>query len=144
MAQAKQTPNRNSKSKNRTHKSAAGNRSPANRPAAGEARAPVAPPRTRIPRPPALPRISSYAVSLLDRKSEGANLQAPPQRDWLTTSEASRLSGYSVRHIQNLCELGFFREGEEWKQRQPRPGVSRGGRILIKSSVIKKLDGLEE
>jgi hypothetical protein len=98
-----------------------------------------------------LPRISSYAVSLLNRKSENANLNSPGDapvrpapREWLTISETSRLSGYSTRHLLNLCEQGFFLEGRDWKQRQPRPGVSRGGRVYIRSSALKRLDGSEE
>ena len=107
-----------------------------------------APARKRIPRPAALPRISSYAVSLLNRKSADATQPAhevlrdrPVPQSWLTTLQVSRRSGYSIRHIQNLCDQGFFREGEDWKQRLPRPGVSRRGRIFINPAALKKLDG---
>lgn len=107
----------------------------------------AAPARKRIPRPAALPRISSYAVSLLNRKAQGAN-QNPPAaaervvpKTWLTTLQVSRQSGYSIRHIQNLCDQGFFLEGDDWKQRLPRPGVARRGRIFINPDALKKLDG---
>lgn len=99
-----------------------------------------------MPRPAALPRLSSYALSLLDRKSDSAQKSAGDLQDqvvptsWLTTRQASRRSGYSIRHIQNLCDLGFFLEGEDWKQRPPRPGVSRRGHIYINPAALKKLD----
>ncbi|HLX69148.1 MAG TPA: hypothetical protein VKV04_05920 [Verrucomicrobiae bacterium] len=105
------------------------------------------PPRKRIPRPAALPRISSYAISLLDRKSADATQPTPDDlpdqpipKSWLTTRQASRRSGYSIRHIQNLCDQGFFLEGEDWKQRPSRPGISRRGHIYINPAAIKKLD----
>lgn len=104
------------------------------------------PARKRTPRKPALPRISSYAEALLDRQSSTANpksqlTNAEPSCAWISTTDAARLSGYSIRQIQNLCEQGYFIEGEEWKQRPARHGVSRGGRIFIHPAAMKKLNG---
>jgi hypothetical protein len=152
MTKAKQTPTGNSKSKFQAQKSNSASRPSITRPAPGGP-PPGAPARKRIPRPPELPHISSYAISLLNRKAEIANPNSPgdasgagrqPSREWLTISETSRLSGYSTRHILNLCEQGFFLEGRDWKQRLPRPGVSRGGRVYIRYSALKKLDGSQE
>lgn len=61
--------------------------------------------------------------------------------EWVTTGVAAKLAGYSQRHIGELCEQGFFVKGKDWKQRPRRPGSRRGGRILIRHSALKKLDG---
>ena len=143
MRQEKQRPTGTPRAKTKEQKSQTSTRTSPNRSRAGEA----APARKRIPRPPAYPRLSSYADSLLNRKPAGANQPAPEDprdrpvpQSWLTTLQVSRRTGYSIRHIQNLCDQGFFREGEDWKQRPPRPGVSRRGRIFINPEALKKLD----
>jgi hypothetical protein len=142
MTESKHTPTRAARLKTPQHKTETTTRTARKR-----SRACDAPPaRKRIPRPAALPRISSYAVSLLNRKPATATPPTDDLRDqpipksWLTTRQASRRSGYSIRHIQTLCDQGFFREGEDWKQRPPRPGVSRRGHIYINPDAIKKLD----
>jgi hypothetical protein len=145
MRQEKQTPTGTPRAKTKEQKTKNSTRTSQNRSRACDA----APARKRIPRPPAYPRISSYADSLLNRKSAGASQPAPAPEDprarpvprsWLTTLQVSLRSGYSVRHIQSLCDNGFFREGEDWKQRPPRPGISRRGRIFINPDALKKLD----
>lgn len=143
MIQAKQTPTGAPKPKAKGQKSETITRTSPGRSRACE----TAPARKRIPRPAALPRISSYAVSLLNRKTQNANQNPPAPADravpqtWLTTRQVSRQSGYSIRHIQNLCDQGFFLEGDDWKQRAPRPGLERRGRIFINPDSLKKLDG---
>lgn len=103
--------------------------------------------KTRIPRKPVLPRISSYAETLLSRKAAASGASPDENRkteeEWITTSEAARLSGYSRRHIRNLCEQGFFAEREEWKQRRPCPGSRQGGIIRIHRDALKKLYDIE-
>jgi hypothetical protein len=142
MTKAKQTTTGTPKPKTKEQKSESTNCTSQNRSHTAEA----ATVRKRIRRPPALPRISSYAVSLLNRKSTNANQPSidatdrPVPQSWLTTQQVARRSGYSMRHIQNLCDLGFFLEGEDWKQRSSRPGVSRRGRIYINPAALKKLD----
>lgn len=149
MTNIKQPQNTSQASKSGGHKSQAG------KPNSG-VRTSIPPARKRHARKPVLPRLSSYAETLINRKSEienqkrAAELLAgrqPPNTirhapdAWLGTAEASRISGYSVRQIQNLCDSGYFLEGEEWKQRTPRPGGRQGGRIRIRASALKKLDG---
>ncbi len=85
--------------------------------------------------------ITPYAEQLLVR---AGRIQPPAnaarERDnWLTAAEASELSGYSRRQIQNLCDSGFLIEGEDWKQRQPSPGKRQGGLIRIKRTALQKL-----
>jgi len=62
-------------------------------------------------------------------------------KEWISTAEAARLTGYSRRHILTLCDQGFFIEGADWKQRPPRPGSDQGGRIRIRRSALSRLEG---
>lgn len=150
MTRIKQPQNISQPSRAGGHKSQAGKPNSA-------VRTSIPPARKRQPRKPVLPRLSPYAETLINRKAEienqkrAAELLAAAQpsnadrqasKDWLSTPEASRISGYSVRQIQNLCDNGFFLEGEEWKQYPPRPGIRRGGIIRIRASALKKLDGI--
>lgn len=97
------------------------------------------------------PRVSAYAESLLNRKAAGLAILAPVQRtpikqerwgsEWISTLEASRRTGYSQRHIQSLCEEGFFIAREEWRQRPPIPGRRQGGRLYVAVEALRKLQG---
>lgn len=81
--------------------------------------------------------ISTYAQALVNRKSKIEN----SIDEWIGTAEAVKLTGYSERTIQRLCDEGFFAPGIDWKQRPPMAGKRQGGRIFILRSALKKLEG---
>ncbi len=85
--------------------------------------------------------ITPYAERLLTQTGRGQSPSEAPQelKEWLNTAEAAKLSGYSRRQIQNLCDGGFLVEGEDWKQRKPIPGRRQGGLIRIRRSALQKL-----
>lgn len=88
------------------------------------------------------PKLTPYAQQLLSR-SHGPKPGAPSRArsgDWLTTTAAAKLTGYSRRHIYTLCERGFFVEGKEWKQRPILRGMDRAGKIRIQRAALKKLE----
>jgi len=89
------------------------------------------------------PKLTPYAEQLLARSSasQAGNLSLVPSDEWITTRVAAKVTGYSQRQIQALCEAGFLVEGKEWKQRLPSPGSRRRGRILIRPSALKKMEG---
>lgn len=87
--------------------------------------------------------LTPYAEQLLARSgaSQAGNSSLNPCGEWINTRAAAKLTGYSQRQIQSLCDAGFFVEGKEWKQRPATPGTTRPGRILIRQSALKKMEG---
>jgi hypothetical protein len=86
--------------------------------------------------------ITPYAEKLLSRLPRTQSPTSTSRQhltEWVNTAEASELSGYSRRQIQTLCDTGFLIEGEDWKQRRPRPGGKQGGLIRIRRSALQKL-----
>lgn len=88
--------------------------------------------------------LTPYALSLLKR-AEPAPQPAPEPdpADWISTTEAAKLTGYCDRNIRFLCESGFFVEGKDWKQRPPKPGISRAGNIRIRKAALEKLNAAQ-
>ena len=88
-------------------------------------------------------RLTPYAEHLLARSagSHAGNSSATAGAEWITTGAAAKLTGYSQRHIETLCDEGYFVEGKEWRQRRPTPGSDRGGRIFVKHSALRKMEG---
>jgi len=90
---------------------------------------------------------TDYAVRLIQKSearhssSQPAAQNPPPAEDWITTTEAADISGYSQRRIQALCDEGFFVAGADWKQRPAMDGKRSAGRIFIRRSALKKLEG---
>ena len=104
----------------------------------GESRSPSAALGEKMP----AATLTPYAERLLARSngSVAAATSAALSREWILTAMAAKLTGYSQRHIQALCDQGFFIEGREWKQRPPCPGRRQGGYIWIRRSALKKLE----
>ena len=92
------------------------------------------------------PKLTPYAERLLARccASHPAGSSLAPCDEWITTRVAAKLTGYSQRQIQALCDAGFFVAGREWKQRPPTPGTARPGRILVRHSALRKMQGSGE
>jgi len=86
--------------------------------------------------------LTPYALSLMARKDAAAQpaQSVPEPDDFISSEEFARLSGYSRRHIQTLCDEGFFVNGVDFKQRPPKPGSDQGGRIRIRKAALKKLE----
>ena len=88
--------------------------------------------------------LTPYAEQLLARS--GASQAGKPSLtlgddEWVPTRVAAKLTGYSQRQIQALCDMGFFVEGKEWRKRPPAPGTDRPGRLWLRHSALKKMEG---
>jgi hypothetical protein len=54
--------------------------------------------------------------------------------DEISTAEAARITGLSVRRIVQQCDEGFYIEGQDFR----RPGGPRGKYFLKRASVVEK------
>jgi hypothetical protein len=89
-------------------------------------------------------KLTPYAEQLLTRSgaSQAGNSSLTLGGDeWIPTRVAAKLTGYSQRQIQALCDMGFFVEGKEWRKRPPAPGTERPGRLWLRHSALKKMEG---
>lgn len=85
-------------------------------------------------------KLTPYAELLLARAEMPAPSYLASDGDWISTALAAKLTGYSQRNIQRLCDEGFFAQGTDWCQRPPRPGARQGGVIWLRRSALKKFD----
>ena len=89
-------------------------------------------------------RLTPYAEQLLARSGAtqaGNSSLTIGDDEWIPTRVAAKLTGYSQRQIQALCDMGFFVEGKEWRKRSPAPGTDRPGRLWLRHSALKKMEG---